>query len=239
MGMKVDPKRGILWICSAATPMTPGIDAKLQGRAALLGWDISAKRLSSRVELAEEGVKHWFGDLTLDSKGNVYVSDTTAAVIYRHSPGSGTLEPWAKDERIVNPQGIAFAGSDALMVVADYPTGLWAVDAATKRVERVAAAPDVALVGIDGLLFSGGDLVAVQNGVNPQRLVRLGWDGAARRVTSWELLEASRPEFEELTLADDSGGALWFVATSQWEAFGDDGTMKEGAKPREIVVMKR
>ncbi|MCM2315436.1 MAG: hypothetical protein NDJ92_09835 [Thermoanaerobaculia bacterium] len=239
MGMKVDQKRGLLWICTAATTMTPGIDAALEGRSALIAWDIKAARVVARVELAEEGVKHWFGDLELDSKGNAYVSDTTAAAIYRHVPGSGKLELWLKDERIANPQGLAFAGSDSLLFVADYPTGLWAIDAATKSVEPVAAAPDVSVVGVDGLLWMRGSLVAVQNGTSPQRIVRLGWDAKQRRVTSWELLEANRPEFEELTLATAVGDSLYFIATSQWEAFDERGKLKEGASPREIVVMKR
>ena len=139
----------------------------------------------------------------------------------------------------MNPQGLAFAGSDALLVLADYPTGLWAVDTATKKVERISAAPDVTLVGIDGLLFRKGGLVAVQNGTTPQRVVRLAWDPARRRITSWELLEANRPEFEELTLAADGGEAFYFIATSQWEAFDESGKLKDGAKQREIVVMKR
>ncbi|MGK2857716.1 MAG: SMP-30/gluconolactonase/LRE family protein [Thermoanaerobaculia bacterium] len=239
MGMKVDPKRGLLWICTAATTMTPGIEASLHDRAALIAWDIKAKKVVARVELAEEGTKHWFGDLELDSKGNVYVSDTTAAAIYRHVPGSGKLELWLKDERIVNPQGLAFAGDDSLLVVADYPTGLWAVETAKKSVARVATAPDVALIGIDGLIWHDKGLVAVQNGFSPQRVVRLEWDGKQRSVTSWNLLEANRPEFEELTLACADGKDLYFVATSQWEAFDESGKLKEGATPREIVVMKR
>ncbi|MFA6955106.1 MAG: hypothetical protein WC538_04455 [Thermoanaerobaculia bacterium] len=239
MGMKVDPKRGLLWICSVASEMTPGIDASLEGRSALVAWDIKRGRVAERVELAEPGVKHWFGDLALDSKGNVYASDTTSPAIYRHEPGSGKIELWLKDERLLNPQGLAFAGSDALLLLADYPSGLWAIDTAAKTIERVEAAPEVTLIGIDGLLFRDGGIVAVQNGIAPQRLVRFGWDAKARRVTSWEALEASRPEFEELTLLAEGGDAIYFVATSQWEAFGEDGKMKDGATPREIVVMKR
>lgn len=239
MGMKVDPKRGLLWISTAATTYTPELDSSMQGRAALLAWDIKARKVSARVELADEGVKHWFGDLTLDSKGNVYVSDTIAASIYRHVPGSGKLELWLKDERIVNPQGLAFAGDDSLLLVADWPTGLWTVETATKKVERAGSAPDVALIGIDGLLWKDGGIVAVQNGIAPQRLVRFAFDRKERRVTSWELLEANRPEFDELTLAADGGDSIYFLATSQWESFDEKGTLKEGAKPREIVVMKR
>lgn len=239
MGMKVDQKRGLLWICTAATTMTPGLDPALEGRSALIAWNIKARKITARVELAEDGVKHWFGDLELDSKGNVYVSDTTAAAVYRHAPGSGKLELWSKDERIANPQGLAFAGDDSLLIVADYPTGLWAIDAATKNVQPVATASDVAAVGIDGLLWKSGSLVAVQNGISPQRIIRLGWDAKQRRVTSWELLEANRPEFEELTLAAADGDSLYLIATSQWEAFDERGKLKEGASPREIVVMKR
>ncbi|MBI2212931.1 MAG: SMP-30/gluconolactonase/LRE family protein [Acidobacteria bacterium] len=239
MGMKVDSKRGLLWICSAATSMTPGIDPALEGRSALLAWDIRKGRLAARVELGGDGVKHWFGDLALDSKGNVYVSDTTAAAIYRHEPGSEAIALWLKDENFVNPQGLAFAGSDATLLVADYLTGLWTADTATKKLARVNAAPDVTLIGIDGLLFVKGGVIAVQNGITPQRLVRFAWDAKARSVTSWEALEANRPEFAELTLAADGGDAIYFIATSQWESFREDGTLKEGATPREIVVMRR
>jgi hypothetical protein len=94
-------------------------------------------------------------------------------------------------------------------------------------------------VGIDGLYFDRGRLVAVQNGVEPVRLIeiRLTPDGCA--VASQQVLEARTP-----TLASPTTGALvddffYFMANTQGDAIDDDGRLLKPLASLAPVAVRR
>jgi hypothetical protein len=59
---------------------------------------------------------------------------------------------------------------------------------------------DVLALGIDGLYAVGRDLVGIQNGIAPHRVVRLRLDARGDRIVSVEVLERARPDYAEPTL---------------------------------------
>ncbi len=238
MGMKADG-RGFLWIATAATTQMRDADPALVGRAAVLKYDLRSGKVTRRFDVPDDEKKHWLGDLTVDSKGNVYATDSLTQEIYRIAAGGNAIEAWITDPRIRSAQGLTFAGDDRELLVADYATGIWSVDTATKELRLLAPPSGDTILGIDGLYFAGGALIATQNGVNPQRIIRLGLDRTKNAVTTLEVLEANHPDFDELTLATIANGTIYFVASAQWESFDDSGKLKEGKTPREILVMKR
>jgi hypothetical protein len=81
-------------------------------------------------------------------------------------------------------------------------------------------------------------LIAIQNGVRPQRLVSLNLDKAGGRVAGFEVLEAANPDHAEPTLGVIVGGSLVFNARSQWEHFPDDGTVRAADKLREPLIAR-
>lgn len=79
--------------------------------------------------------------------------------------------------------------------------------------------------------------MAIQNGVHPHRVVRLGIDGAAARITEVVVLERGNPHFNEPTLGVVVGPDFYYVANSQYEIFGEDGHPKLEAL-REPVILR-
>ena len=73
--------------------------------------------------------------------------------------------------------------------------------------------------GIDGLYRYGDELIAIQNGIRPHRVVAftLSDDGGA--VTASRVLAANLADFDEPTLGVVSGGDFYFVANSHWNRF--------------------
>jgi hypothetical protein len=68
--------------------------------------------------------------------------------------------------QIVSPQGIAVARN--ALFVADYAQGVYRIDLTSKRPVKLKAPSDAMLLGIDGLVRRGGQLIAIQNGAQPQ-----------------------------------------------------------------------
>ena len=137
--------------------------------------------------------------------------------------------------------GIAFDGAGRLFV-ADYSYGLARLeltgDPVRARVEFVAGPERVALVGIDGLAAHGNQLIAVQNGVRPIRVLRLHLDDGAERVTSVEVLELGHPSWSEPTLGTVVGDDYYYVANSQWDRFDQNAELPAIEALAEPVILR-
>ncbi len=104
------------------------------------------------------------------------------------------------------------------LYVSDY-SGLYRVEVASKKITRLAVPADVALNGVDGLVWAGGRLYAVQNGVEPNRVIRVDLSADGATVTGAKILEMNHPAFDEPTLAVVAEGALYVTANSQGGKF--------------------
>ena len=87
-------------------------------------------------------------------------------------------------------------------------------------------------IGIDGLIWHRGALLAIQNGITPHRVVRfrLGERGSA--IDSAEILLMNDARFDEPTLGVVTNDALLLVANSHWGKFD----AQSGTFPAEAVT---
>ena len=238
LGMRADSARGVLWVATTAVPQMVGFDTVDAGRSGLFAFDLASGALRARYLLPKDGTPHALGDVTLSRAGDVYASDSRAPAIYRVRAGTDTLEPFVTSPLLLSAQGMALDGDERAMYVADYARGILRVDLATGEIRPVPAADGVLTLGIDGLYGVGGDLVGVQNGVTPYRVVRLHLDGDGRRILSADVLEQARPDYAEPTLGVVVGHVLFYVANSQWERFRDDGTIDAPDQLRNPLVLR-
>lgn len=74
---------------------------------------------------------------------------------------------------------------------------------------------------MDGLYRYGNSLLATQNGVTPQRVIRFDLDGGGLSVVSARTLDANDPLVPEPTLFTLVGDTLYLVANSQWSRFDE------------------
>jgi len=114
------------------------------------------------------------------------------------------------------------------LYVADYVGGLFRVQLDDYSVERVTADDSINLFGIDGLYRRGNELIAIQNGIRPNRVAAftLGHDGVT--VTGARVLARNLPQFDEPTLGIVAGDEFLFVANSHWNRFDRKGALPEG-----------
>jgi sugar lactone lactonase YvrE len=167
----------------------------------------------------------------------LYVADPGAGSIYVLDPGASALRVLVAPGKLSSPQGLAPHPEGGWLFVADYVQGLSRVDLRDSSVRALGSATDSVLTGIDGLVYHGGALVGIQNGVRPHRVLRarLSPDGSA--ITEVETLERANPHFDEPTLGVLVGSDLYYVANSQYGAIGPDGRL-DAAKLREPVILK-
>jgi sugar lactone lactonase YvrE len=238
-GMKVDNVRRRLWVCTSAMPQMEGFDpANGANQAALLAFDLRGKEPVKRYPLPDRTQPHVFGDLVLAANGDVYVSDSGKPAIYVLREKAKELELFATNDRFVNLQGLALDSAGRKLYVADYSNGIFVVELSSKHVDLIAPAPKATMLGIDGIYWSNNSLIAIQNGVSPQRIVRLTFDRAGTGFASWQTIEANHPQHDDVTLGVLVGQELYYIANGQWNAIGDDGKFVHGVTLKEAVILR-
>jgi sugar lactone lactonase YvrE len=237
LGLQVDPRRRVLWVAAAALPQSVGHLPADSGRSAILRYDLRTGRLTGR-HLTGTGQPHAIGDLVITRGGDVYATDSRASVIFRVRAGGDSLEPFITSPLLLSAQGLALTPDERTLYVADYARGILRVDLRRRVVSQVEAVEDVLALGIDGLYLHGGGLIGIQNGVTPHRVVRLKLAPEGNRVLRAEVLERAHPMYAEPTLGVLVGSALFYVANSQWERFGSDGTVAHPDSLRRPVVLR-
>jgi hypothetical protein len=212
---------GHMWLATTALPETPGLAAEMRGKTALVEIDPASDAVMQRIEPPDDSLEHGFGDIAVAPDGTVFVADAVGT-LYRVK--AGKLEAVGAARSWVSPQGITFAPDGKQLFVADYSRGVFRVDAVTGNTTQLAAPPGTTLLGIDGLSYHKGALIAIQNGIRPYRVVRLRLDDAGARIRSVELLESNHPLFDEPTTGLVVGDRFYFIANSHWPSFANGAT---------------
>jgi hypothetical protein len=218
LGLRVASRARLLYVASSGLDETADLPADARGRATLLAYALPSGRPAGTWSVPDDGEAHAFGDLTLDEQERPILSDSRTGAIYRATAGSSTLDVLLRSGRLVSPQGLVVEPGGRTLLVADYALGLVRVSVGSEIVAPVEVPETLTTLGIDGLMAWKGDLIAIQNGVQPARVVQLGLDRRGR-VTTWRVLQANLEGFDEPTLGVIRGDELCYVANSHWNRF--------------------
>jgi hypothetical protein len=86
------------------------------------------------------------------------------------------------------------------------------------------------LGGISGLMYNAGQLLVLQNGIRPQRLMRLELDASGLNVVATVPLAVALADFDAPSFGVIQGGAVYYFASSSLPG------AKRGPVP--VVVLK-
>jgi hypothetical protein len=226
----VDPLRDRIWVSSVAGDVSPPFPSSDRGRSAVLRINLHSRAVERRYELAGGG-EHALGDMALGPDGSLYVSDGLGGGLYRIGPeADAQLAPLVPGGLLRSPQTPAPLPDGVRLLVPDYSRGIAIVD--VRRPGAVAwlqHAPELAIYGIDGLYLRGHELIAVQNGTAPERLLLLRLDPGFTRVTSWTVLLARAPGLGDPTHGFVAGGQFQFIANSGWDRVDGQGHLDTSA----------
>jgi hypothetical protein len=209
-GLAAAPDGGMGWFASANIDDAPADPQRFTGVYGLTGDFAQLERIP-----APTGVT--VSDITVGPDGTVYASDPISGGVYRARRGAKALAPLVAPGTLRSPQGLAVSADGKRLYVSDYGYGLAIIDLASGAVSRLVSEVPAALDGIDGLWLHEGELIAVQNGTSPKRIVALALSPDGLRITGRRVLEQRHPEWTEPLGGNVAGGYLYYVATGQWE----------------------
>lgn len=237
-GIKIDNKRQILWAASSAHKQMPDLKSEENGMTGIFKFDLKSGKLLKKHLVPNQPKAHWLGDLAIAPNGDVYATDSINPLIFVIRKSKDEIEPFLESTSFASPQGLDFSKDGKFMLMADYSKGVFKINLATKEITKIIPAENTTMLGIDGLYFYQNSLIATQNGVNPQRVIKLNLSKDLKRIENFSVLEANNPLFDEITLGVLNGNQFYFVANSQWNLLGDSGKFSAPEKLKNVSILR-
>jgi sugar lactone lactonase YvrE len=240
-GVAIDEARGTLWAATAAVAAMRGFTYDMDGTAALAEIDLNTGAIRRTVPVVRrrgDQQSHVLGDLALAPDGSVFVTDSGGPSLWRLAPGAGELEDSVSSPEFMSLQGIAILPEKGAILLSDHANGLLRVDLRSRDVRRLAPPPDTTLIGCDGLVLApNGDLIAIQNGLRPSRVLRIVLDDTAETITEVKVLENGHLQMAAPSLGTvGPGGEIYFIGNAGWTAF--ENREAKPTAPRSVPIYK-
>ncbi len=235
MALAADGRRGTLWATAAGLPEAQ--DSLAWDGTEVQRFTLPAGELVGVYSLPADSNHDVYGDMTLARDGDLLFTNSVGGQLYVIKSGRDHIDTLVPAGVFASPQEPAVAADGKRVFVPDYIRGIAIVDRASGKVSWLGNEAHAAINGIDGLVVAGRSLIAVQNGVIPNRVIRLELDASMTRIVRWSTLEANTPQLREPTHGVLVGDKFYFIATSGWDRFAPDGTITPGAALEKPVVM--
>lgn len=232
-----DVERGHLWVATGSTSQFAGATATNFGRTSLIKLDLASGEKLGEYRVPPDGRPHLLGALALADDGTVYAADTVTPFIYRLEPDMERPEVFIGNPMFTSLRGLTLSADESMLYVADYERGLFVFETAESRRGLPLAGPDTLnLGGIDGLYRWGDSLVMIQNGISPDRVLRLDLDESGGRIENVAPLVVAHPRFDTPTFGTLAGDDLLFLGSNHWDDVRSDGRPVDGPLPTNAVL---
>jgi hypothetical protein len=231
LAVSYDAKRNLLWMTAAAMTGFTGFAKEDEGKSALFAIDGSSGKVVRRFDLAT-GEPAVLGDMSVAADGAVYVSDSEGGGVYRVQGDVATAKLEKIADGFFSPQTPVLAADGKRLFVADYSMGIAVVDLTRDnppgQLTYLPHPESVAVTGLDGLYLAGDSLIGIQNGTEPERIVRYHLNPAQTAITSAEVVEQSTERLGDPTHVTGLNGWLYATANVGWNKIDDHGQLKAG-----------
>lgn len=198
IGLFVDTPRNLLWAVGATFELTEGYDAGAVAETGVFGYDLESAELKKQYLAGDP--EAFFNDVSVSVDGTIYLSGSDVSVV---ASDEEQIRVLPVSPGIYGSNGITSAPDGRHLFVSSYPVGIYVIDIETGTSRLLGLPDDTTLYGVDGMYWYEGDLVGVQSGVEPWRLVRISMDDEFTAVTGVRVLELANPDIEPTTGAID------------------------------------
>jgi sugar lactone lactonase YvrE len=187
LGVLADDAHNTLWLCSAPNFFGP---ERSEGVTALHAYNLQSGEQKGKWDFPGGGTCN---DITIDSDGTAFASDTAGGRILTLAPGAKELTVWGSDPSLIGIDGLAFSGDGTLIVNNVRSNELIRVDrnADGSMGKLTSLALDLELGGPDGIrLVSGNRFIQAEGNVGRIHLADIDGDRATITVLDDTLISS-------------------------------------------------
>jgi len=216
LGIRTDSTDGSVWAASWS---------EASEKSELLHFNPSGQLLNRFSP--GDSLQHGFNDLVVRKNGDVLLTDSLSNQVLLFKRGTATFTPLPVHRELSGPNGIALAGDDRQLFVAD-DYGVIHLNLERGISTELNRGPNSTLSGIDGLYWHNGSLIAIQNSIGSPRVVAFKLSKDTTSVEQTTVLE-NRTNFTiEPTTGAIRGDVFYFIANSQGPNVNEDRIVDPG-----------
>lgn len=205
---------GLLWASLAPSHQNNGFkDAS--AASSLVAIDATSGEIVKRFKAPDSDRS--FGRI-LAGRDTLYVADLNHGEILRLDHYEGEVQPFIPEGFFDAPQAMAENQDASKLVISDFTSGLYVVDLAGGTLTRIVPPENASLLGITSLSLIGNDLIAVQNGIEPHKVLRLKMSDDWLRVDDAKVILRGGANLKQPAQGVVVGDHFRLIAQSQWEA---------------------
>ena len=232
LGMIADDKRNILWSACGSSNGQEYITG-------IFAFDLNTGRVVHKY-LSKDTMPSLFNDLALDSKGNVYMTNTYSSQIYFFN--TTLKEPQVFLNEIEYPNGIS-SGPNKSLFIASHTKGILKADLRTKKVTVLDPGNlSTPSTGIDGLKFYKNSFIGVRNATQDianNKLLRYYITKKKDKISSVKIMDEKNPHFLLPTTGVIVKNQYYLIANSNLTLLDQEtNTFPDEGKLREPVVLR-
>ncbi|GAB4194203.1 MAG: hypothetical protein Tsb002_25500 [Wenzhouxiangellaceae bacterium] len=237
-GLAVDNERQRLWVSSTAVGQWNGYKASDYGLSSLTAFDLKNGQPISTHRLVPDGEPHGLANLALGNDGSVYVADSRQPMVHVLRPGEEQLQTLFHNPSLTSIRGMAYDPQRQLLYLADREAGIGIWNDADQKLYRLINNDDQNVTGIDGLSLWNGQLIIVQNGINPNRVMRLELTEDGLRIARHQVLAAALESFAGPSYGTVAGDEFYLLGANHWGAYDINGQRLPGTRVDAVPVIR-
>lgn len=234
--LAVDAPRDLLWVVGNGVPHRKGLAKDNFGRSVLYKFVLSTGALAGKFDVPIDQRPSLLSSIAVSPKGDVLVADGVARRIFQWKDNQ--LQKIVENPRLTSIRGMAFDASSTKLYFADYDLGVFGLDLNTGKPFALAPEKGLTLYSIEGMAFWKNQLIIIQNGFPPARVMRLTLNEDGTRVTHSQALDVAKPEFGLPTQGVVVGDQFWFIANSQRGQYDSYGIPRDEAKLAPVTIYR-
>ena len=235
--MAADPASDTLYVASDASVYFKGFTQADFGKAGIFKFSLSSGKPTGKYLLAPDSKPRTLSSLAVGKDGLLFAADGLRNQIYRLD--GNELKLMLENPKLSSIRGLALSGDGKTLYFADYTLGVFGVDlAAGQGFEFGYDTARLVLAGVDGLYWYDNNLIVIENGMTPQRVMRLSLSDDGRKIVKAMPLDSGNAAFALPTYGAIDGDGLYFIANSQKNQYGSYGTPKDAAKLQAVQVFR-
>ena len=233
----VDSARDRLYVASAGVPYFKGFKADNFRKAALAEFELSSGKFLKKYSLPDDPQGHLLTSIAVSKEGRVYVADGARRQIFKLD--GGALKMLLDDPKLTSIRGMTVSDDGKILYFADYSLGFFAIDLSSGKPFALAHNPERLVVGgTIGMTYYDGNLIIVESGMTPQRVMRIKLTPDGRGIAGAMPLDVANPAFDNPTVGTLVGDDFYFLASSDKELYDENGVLTGADKLEPTPVFR-
>jgi len=233
----VDNDADILWVSSATLPHYIGTTPNNFGKAMISKYQLSTGELINNFVMPNATQPMLFSALHLTKGQNLYFINAFTSDVFKINKDGDKVDFVVTIPDLKSIKSLTSNEAETLLYLSDYDQGLFVINFATSQVMPLIKAKKGFYAGINDLFYDHGDLVVIQGGVYPARLMRYVLKDDVYFQTMFPI-EASHQKFDALGNGILHDGHVYYAANSQWDKTGPMGQLAENETWDDLVIIK-